>query len=445
MNPLRHLPTAFLVLAPLSLSVSAQVNVLTYHYDLSRAGQNLNETILSPANVSPATFGKLFSYSVDGYVYAQPLYVSGLNVPGRGTHNVVFITTEHNTVYAFDADTSNGTTGGLLWQTNLGPAAVSTIAGVYTNRDFGNRYNNNSYTDIVPEVGITGTPVIDLASGTLYVDAFTGVPSVGVTNYYHRIHALNIATGTEQPYSPVLVAVSIPGTGVGGNGSTVTFEAKREIQRCALTLAGGIVYVAYAGYADTDPYHGWVLGYDTGTLQLLTNYVFNTTPNSTVAAYGPNAGEGGIWMGGGGLSVDANTNLYFEVGNGVFTATNNSGGTEYGDSFIKLSTTNGLAVADYFTPWNQQTLANADTDVGSGGLLLLPDQPGPFPHLLLGAGKEGKIYLINRDQMTTNNNHYNASGTVDLSGKRSLARSADPSTPRPTSTAGFITPATTTG
>ena len=337
-----------------------------------------------------------------------------MNIPGRGIHNVVFIATEHNTVYAFDADTGTGPNGGLLWQTNLGPAAVSTIFGVYTNKDFGTRYNNNAYTDIVPEVGITGTPVIDLASGTLYVDAFTGEPSGGVTNYVHRIHALNIANGAEQPDSPIVVAASIPATGVEGNGSVVTFAAKQQLQRCALTLAGGKLYVAYAGYADTDPYHGWILSFDPTSLQLLTNYVFNTTPNSTIAAFGANAGEGGIWMGGGGLSVDANSNLFFEVGNGVFTATNNSGGTEYGDSFIKLSTTNGLAVADYFTPWNQQTLANSDTDVGSGGLLLLPDQPGPFPHLLLGAGKEGKIYLINRDLMTTTNNHYDSVGTVDF-------------------------------
>ncbi len=414
MYPPRFFPGAGCLFAALAFAATAQVNILTYHNDNSRAGQNLNEPILSSANVNMNTFGKLFSYSVDGYVYAQPLYVSGLNIPGKGVHNVIFIATEHNIVYAFDADSSNAVTGGLLWQTNLGSAAVTTLFGVYTNRDFGTRYNNNAYTDIVPEVGITGTPVIDLASGTLYVDAFTGEMSGGVTNYHHRLHALNITTGNEQPNSPVLVAASVPGTGVDGNGSVVTFDAKQQLQRSALTLAGGILYVCYAGYADTNPYHGWILGFDPVTLQQLTSYTFNTTPNSTIAGSGANAGEGGIWMGGGGLSVDANTNLFFEVGNGVFTATNNSGGTEYGDSFMKLSTTNGLAVADYFTPWNQQTLANNDTDVGSSGLLLLPDQPGPFPHLLLGAGKEGKVYVINRDQMTTNNNHYDSTNNVDF-------------------------------
>lgn len=389
------------LLGLISLSARAEVNVLTYHNDHARTGQNTNETILRPANVNTNTFGKLFSCSVDGYVYAQPLYVSGLNIPGRGVHNVIFIATEHNTVYAFDADIGAGPAGGLLWQTNLGPSAAT------PNSDFGNRYG--PYGDINPEVGITGTPVIDLPSNTLYVDAFTHEGSA----YYHRLHALNITNGTEQPFSPVLVTASVAGTGVGGNGSVVTFNSIQQIQRCALTLAGGIVYVSYAGYADTNPYHGWTIGFSRTNLQQLTNYVFNTTPNSTVASYGANAGEGGIWMAGGGLAVDADTNLYFEVGNGVFTATNNSGGTEYGDSFIKLSTAGSLSVTDYFTPYNQQHLADIDLDLGSGGVVLLPDQPGPVPHLLVGAGKEGKIYLINRDMFTAGNNHYNAGGSTD--------------------------------
>jgi hypothetical protein len=227
------------------------------------------------------------------------------------------------------------------------------------------------------------------------------------------MHALNIADGTERSFSPVIITASVPGTGVDSSGGRVTFNPKQENQRPALTLAGGIIYVAYAGYADTDPYHGWVIGYNATNLVQLTNYVFNTTPNSTVAAFGANAAEGGIWMGGGGLSVDDNTNLYFEVGNGSFNVTNNSGNTEYGDSFIKLSTTNGLAVADYFTPWNQVTLQQNDTDLGSGGLLILPDQTGTYPHILLGAGKGGTIYVMNRDQFTTTNNHFNATGSID--------------------------------
>jgi hypothetical protein len=383
------------------ISAYPQVNVLTYHNNNSRTGDNLNETNLTPANVNSTTFGKHFTYTVDGYVFAQPLYVSSLNIQGKGIHNVLFIATEHNTVYALDADNS-GALGGVLWSTNLGLSAVTPTT------DFGDRYGGQ-YTDIQPEVGITGTPVIDLASGTLYVNSFTHQGA----SYFHRIHALNIINGTERPFAPVLVSASVPGNGVGSSGGVVPFVHKQQIQRSALTLAGGRLFVAYSGYADTDPYHGWVLGFDASNLQLLPNFVFCTTPNSTTAQYGQHAGESGIWMGGGGIAVDVNSNLYFEVGNGTFTATNGAGGTEYGDSFMKLSSTNGLAVADYFTPWNQASLAAADTDLGSGALILLPDQPGTTPHLLVGAGKEGKIYLINRDQLTTDNSHYNATGTTD--------------------------------
>jgi len=395
------------------LCAQAQVAVWTYHNNNQRTGLNDHETILTPANVNPATFGKLFSYPVDGYVYAQPLYIPNLNIQGHGIHNALFVATEHNTVYAFDAD-SGGAAGGLLWSTNLGPSAVTTIAGVYTNQNFGTRYNNGAYTDIVPEVGITGTPVIDTNTGTLYVDALTGELGGGITNYIHRLHALNITNGTEQPYSPVIVTASVPGNGIDSVGGVVTFNAMQENQRPALTLAGGIVYLAYAGYSDTDPYHGWVIGFNATNLMQLTNYVFNTTPNSTEADFGDNAGEGGIWMAGGGFAVDANTNLYFEVGNGSFNATNTMGITEYGDSFIKLSTTNGLAVADYFTPWNQAALQYADKDLGSGGVILLPDQSGGVTHELVGASKQGQIYVLNRDQFTTDNGHYDGTNTYDF-------------------------------
>ncbi len=376
----------------------AQVNVLTYHNNTSRSGDNLSEKLLTLANVNSNAFGKLFKYTVDGFVYAQPLYVSQLNVQGQGIRNVLFIATEHDSVYAFDADG-----GGQLWKTNLGISAVT------PSPDFGTRYHNGIYTDITNEVGITGTPVIDLASGTLYVDTFTHEGS----SYFHRLHAINITNGTER-MTPTTIAPTYPGTGVGGNGTQLTFNPQQQLQRTALTLAGGIVYVCYAGYADTNPYHGWIIGFDAATLQLKTNNIFVTTPNSTIANFGSDAGEGGIWMAGCALSVDANTNLYFEVGNGVFTATNGTGGTEYGDSIIKLSTSNNkLAVADYFTPYNQAALALGDTDLGSGGLILLPDQPGNVTHLLVGNGKEGKMYNINRDQFTTNNNHFNAGATND--------------------------------
>ncbi|HET7625114.1 MAG TPA: Calx-beta domain-containing protein, partial [Verrucomicrobiae bacterium] len=331
----------------------------------------------------------------------QPLYVSGLNIPGQGTHNVVFVATEHNDVYAFDADSNSGANGGLLWHVNLGPSAAT------PSPDFGTRYG--AYGALVPEVGITGTPVIDSGSGTLYVDAFTHEG----TNYFHKIHALNITNGMERPFSHVVVSASIPGTGVEGANGVVTFEAKQQIQRGALTLAGGILYVTYAGYDDTNPYHGWIIGFAATNLEQLPNYIFNTTPNSPISDYGADAGEAGIWMGGGGLAVDENTNLYFTTGNGSFNAFNGFNGTEFGDSFIKLSTDGGLSVADYFTPYNQAYYAENDLDVGSGGVVLLPDQSGEFPHLMIGGGKPGFGYLMNRDMMTAGNNHYNSGSAMD--------------------------------
>lgn len=382
----------------------SSASVLTSHNDNFRTGLNTNEAILSPLNVNSANFGKLFTYNLDGHVYAQPLYISGLLIPGQGIHNVLYVATEHNSVYALEADSNKSFTNGLIWKVNFGPAAITP-----TNA-FGNRYNGGLYTDITPEVGITGTPVIDFARGTLFVDAFTREAA----GYIHRLHALNITNGSERPNSPVVVAATVPGTAVDSVGGIITFSAKQQIQRSALTLAGDTLYIAFSGYADTDPYHGWILGYDPVSLQIRPGYIFNTTPNAT-AAFNPNAGEAGIWMGGGGLCVDASTNLYFETGNGTFTATNGSGGTEYGDSFVRLSTTNGLRVADYFTPWNQNAMGGpgADGDLGSGACMLVPDQPGTNLHLVVGGGKYGLMYVLNRDQMTTNNTHYNATGSPD--------------------------------
>jgi hypothetical protein len=387
----------------ISLSAGAQVNVLTYHYDNTLQGANLNEGILTPDNVNFGGFGKLFSYAVDGYVYAQPLYVFGLSIPGQGTHNVVFAATEHNSVYAFDADSNGGANGGLLWQVNLGPSAPTPDANL-----------NFNFTPIQPEVGITGTPVIDLPSGTLYVDTFT----LEGTNYFHKIHALNLTDGSEKPFSPVTVSASIQGTGAGSAKGVLPFQARQELQRCALTLANGVLYVAYAGYTDmsnTDPFHGWILGYNPENLQLLPGYVFCSTPNGTTAHFGSIAGRGGIWMGGGGLAVDGSGNLYFSTGDGNFNAFPNTAGTEYGDSIIKLSTEGGLSVADYFTPYNELSFEtnNNDLDVGSGGVMLLPDQPGPNPHLLIEGGKPQSAYLINRDMMTTDNKHINTSSPRD--------------------------------
>jgi hypothetical protein len=377
------------------------VDVLTYHNDNSRTGDNLEETILTPANVNVNTFGKLFTYAVDGDVYAQPLYVSNLPMAGAGIHDVVFVATEHNSVYAFDADADTGSSGGLFWHVNLGPSVTT------PNPEFGNRYGG--FKEIAPEVGITGTPVIDLATQTIYVDACTYEGS----EYFHRIHALDIATGAERSFSPVVVSAAIPGNGVGGSNGMVVFDPEQQLQRSALTLASGILYVVYTGYADTDPYHGWILGFDAGDLRLSADHIFNTSPNSTIADFGTNAGEAGIWMGGSGLAVDAGGDLYFATGNGTFNALNGSGGTEYGDTFLKLSTAHGISVADYFTPYNQAYLGSNDLDIGSGGALLVPEQPGPVPYVVLGAGKLGVIYVMNREMFTTGNNHYNATGNSD--------------------------------
>lgn len=375
----------------ISATASAQVNVLTYHNDNSRTGANLNETALTPANVNPDTFGKLFSYDVDGYVYAQPLYVSGLNIAGQA-HNVVFVATEHNSVYAFDADSNTGANGGLLWQVNLGTSVPTPNSSLF-------------FQAIQPEVGITGTPVIDLGSQTLYVDALTW----DGTNFFHHVHALNLADGSEKPFSPVLVAASVPGTGNGSTNGVLAFQARQQLQRAALTLANGVLYVCFAGFTDTptaDPYHGWVLGYNPSSLQLLPNYIFCTTPNGTVAQFGSIAGRGSIWMGGGGPAVDGANNLYFATGDGNFNAFPGSNGTEYADSYLKLSTAGGLAIADYFTLSNAGFLQTNDLDAGSGAVMLLPDQPGPNPHLLIGGGKPQRGFLINRDQFTTDNQHF---------------------------------------
>ena len=375
----------------------AQVNVLTCHNDNARTGANLNESILTPANVNQTTFGKLFTYNVDGYVFAQPLYVSGLSIPGQGIHNAVFVATAHNSVYCFDADSNTGTNGGVLWQVNLGPSAPCPVSGF-------------EFRAITNEVGITGTPVIDPVSQTIYLDTFT----TAGTNYSHVIHALSLPDGSEKSFSPVVVNVSIPGNGSGSTNGVLPFQAIQELQRSALTLAGNVLYVAYAGYTDTpatDPFHGWIIGFNPSNLQILTNQVFNSTPNGTVNQFGAHAGGGGIWMGDGGPAVDADTNLYVSMGDGNFNAA--SGGTEYGDSIVKFSTTNGLSVADYFTTYNQDFYRTNDLDVGSGGVLLLPDQGGPHPHLMVGAGKPQRAYFLDRDQMTTDNHHYNAGGSSD--------------------------------
>ena len=346
--------------------------VLMHHYDQGGTGQNLNETILTPANVNQTLFGKLFSYPLDGSAYAQPLYVANLTIAG-GTHNVVYVATEHDTVYAFDAD---GVATNPFWSVNFTDPTNGITTVPYT--DLG-----GGQGPIVPEVGITGTPVIGPKSGTLFVVAFTKENGT----YVHRLHALDITNGNERPGSPVVIQATVAGTGSGSSGGQIAFQSLYQLQRAALLLLNGTVYVAFASYDDKGPYHGWILGYDASSLNQVV--VWNDTPNGN---------KGGIWLSGASLSADAAGNIYAIAGNGTFNA--NTGGSDYGDTFLKLTPNgNTLTVSDYFTPFDQQSLQANDMDVGSAGFTLLPDQPGPVAHLGVSAGKSGKIYLLNRDNL----------------------------------------------
>jgi hypothetical protein len=358
--------------ASVSVAVTDFAGTFTYHNDNARTGQNLQELALTPPTVNSLQFGKVFSYPVDGYTYAQPLYVADLPIPGQGVHNVVFVATEHDSVYAFDAD---GRSNFPLWQTRFLAPGVTTVSSDDVNS-----------TDIVPEVGITGTPVIDSQSSTLFVIAKT---KENGTNFVQHLHALDITTGNEKPGSPVAIQASVPGTGDGGDGhGNVTFDALRENQRAALLLQNGIVYIAFASHGDNDPYHGWVLGYDAQTLQQIA--VYNDTPNGS---------RGGIWQSGGGPSADIAGNIYLAAGNGTFDE--DSGGADFGNSFLKFSAgPGGLTLIDFFTPFNQADLSASDLDVGSSASVVLPDQQGsPHPHLLLVGGKDGLLYLLDRDNL----------------------------------------------
>ena len=347
--------------------------MFTHHNDNFRTGQNLNETVLTPTNVNVATFGKLYSYPIDGISFASPLYVADVNVPGQGFHNLVFVATEHDSVYAFDAD---GLSTNPVWQVSfINPAAgVTTVPPDDTGEP----------DDIPNEIGITGTPVIDPATGTLFVVAATKEIVGNATTYVQRLHALDITTGAENFGGPVEIQASAPGTGVGSQGNVVNFDPLIGNQRPALLLNSNVVYIGFGAHGNPEVYHGWVLGYSATNLQQVM--VFSTTPN---------ARAGGVWQAGGGMAADSAGNIFFATGNGTFDAKLSGG--DYGDSVLRLDT--GGNVLDYFTPYDQLSLDTGDVDLGSGGVLLLPDQSGPNPHLLVSCGKEGTIYLLNRDSL----------------------------------------------
>src|SRR5258708_1874577 len=364
-------------LLTLTLPLAAQVNVLTYQYDNTRAGANLKEVVLTPANVNQSHFGKLFSHPVDGYIYGQPLYLAAVNVPGNGVHNIVYVATEHDSVYAFDADNSGGPNDAPFWHVSFLDTArgVTTVPASDVNCD-----------QIVPEIGITSTPVIDPASGTIYVVAMTKESAGGTVSYVHRLHALDVASGAERAGSPVVIQASVPGTGDGG--STVSLIPKNYKQRPGLLLLNGVVYLGFSSHCDFGQYHGWLIGYDAHTLQQVK--VYNSSPNGV---------SGSLWAGGAAPAADAADNIYIVTGNGTFDAA--SGGVDLSESYIKLSSAGALTPKDYFTPFNFQFLNDEDLDVGSAGVALLPDEAGSssHPHLMVGASKEGRVYLLDRDNL----------------------------------------------
>jgi hypothetical protein len=344
----------------------------TYRNDNFRTGQNLTETILTPSSVKPGGFGRLFTDPVDGQIYAQPLYVPSVTMPDD-VHNVVYVATELDSVYAFDADQP----GPALWHTSF-TDSKNGIAAV-PSTDLG-------CNDLVPWIGITATPVIDPATGTLYVVSKTKQTKGGVV-YRQQLHALDIATGAEKFGGPVTIAATAAGTGVGNVNGVISFDPLKQNDRAALTLAGGIVYLTFASHCDMGPYHGWILGYNASTLA--QTIVYNDSPNGS---------DAGIWQSGCGLGVDTNGDLVAITGNGTFETSTPR--VDYGDSFLRLTPAVGtLSLSSFFTPTNQAYLDSLDLDVGSGGNLMLPDQPGTIPHLMVSAGKSGTIYLINRDEM----------------------------------------------
>jgi fibronectin type 3 domain-containing protein len=370
--------------ASATVYISNYPGTFTMHNDNFRTGVNSNETVLAPANVNSTQFGKLFSYSTDGISHASPLYVANVNIPGIGFRNVVYVATEHDSVYAFDADGRNTTP---FWQVSfINPAAGITTVPPADTGETG---------DINPEIGITGTPVIDIASNTIYVVAKTKEVSGGSTNYRHRLHALDLSTGAEKFGGPVILQASVSGTGAGSSGGVLQFNSLRHNQRPALLLNNGVIYIAFASHGDQAPYHGWVLGYSATTLQQTMAWCDS-----------PNGSQSGIWLSGMGPTADSAGNIYFTTANGSFNA--NTGGTEYGDSFIKLSPSG--TVIDYFTSKDQSVMNSNNWDLASTGAMLLPDQPGSHPHLLVSAGKNGTIYLVDRDNMGHFSN--NDSGVV---------------------------------
>jgi Putative Ig domain len=355
-----------------SFGVTDLAGVFTYLNDVTRTGQNQKEYGLNTATVNATTFGKLFSCTVDAAVYAQPLWVANLNFSGT-IHNVVYVATQHDSLYAFDADNPGCVN---LWgaPVHLMPAGETFV----TSGDV-------SCSDLQPNIGIVGTPVIDRAAGTLFVVTKTKT-TTGTATFHQRIHTIDLLTGAEK-LTAMEVQAAVAGTGTGSSGGVLNFDPKINNQRPALLLVGGHLIISWASHCDFGPYHGWVMSYNAATLA--QEAVFNTSPNGSLS---------GVWMSGNGPAADAGGNIYFATGNGSW-----DGITAYGDSIVKLAppSAGSFTVLDYFTPHDQASLSSGDVDLGSGGLLLLPDvTSGAHTQLLVQAGKDGRIFLVDRNNMT---------------------------------------------
>jgi hypothetical protein len=376
-------------------TASVGTDVVTYHNDIARTGQNLTESVLTQDRVSASTFGRIRVLAADGKVDAQPLYLSSLAIPGNGTHDVVYVATEHDTVYAFDAGS-----GAVLWQRSLVGTGETTS-------------DTRSCSQVVPEIGITSTPVIDRSrgpNGVIYVVAMSKNASGA---YFQRLHALDAATGTEMFGGPATVQASYPGSGAGSSNGSVTFDPKQYEERAGLLLLNGQIITTWTSHCDIDPYTGWVIAFDAGTLVRAS--VLNVTPNGS---------RGGLWMAGAGPAADGQGHVYALDGNGTFDTALTVDGFpnrgDFGNAFLKIATAGGLSVADYFATFDTVAKSNADTDLGSGGTLVLPDMvdsTGRARHLAVGAGKDAHIYVVDRDAMgkwnaSTNQNYQDINGAL---------------------------------
>ncbi len=367
----------------LTAQTPTPVPVLTWRYDLTGAGQNTQETALTPTNVNTQSFGKLFSLPVDSTVYAQPLYVPALKMSDGLVHNVVFVATENDSIYAFDADSHSGANAKPIWQISLLTAAYGAGAGATAIP-----YADTGSPDVAPTVGITGTPVINLATNTMYVVANTKENGV----YFSRFHAINIVNGAEQANSPANITATAAGAGAGSSGGQITFSPLWQNQRTALNYYNGYVYFGYAAHGDDNNWHGWLFAYNATTLQ-----------QSAALCLTPNDIGGGLWGSGAGLPIDTSIpggRMFVVTGNGARSKPPFNSSTDFGQSVIAFNLANGaLTPTDSFTSFNYLTLNTEDWDQGAGGALMLPDQPGSYPHMLITAGKEGRITVLNRDNL----------------------------------------------